>query len=138
MIRLQRKNTLEDDEESDYFNRNDLHAKLFITEHGDLTKVYTGSANATNSAFILNTEFMVELNADKKFINIDSFLSTDKNLFGSVIKEYRRGELEESNPEIAKLEALTNKVRNALSSHQFSLKVLPGDETGTHKMVLLW
>ncbi|MDW7730777.1 MAG: phospholipase D family protein [Bacillota bacterium] len=123
-----------EDVESNDNSRSDLHAKLYISEKGNTTKVFTGSANATNAAFYLNTELLVELTTDNWNMNIDEFLSSDKNLFGSVIKEYRRGELKKIDIEKAKLEALTDKLRDALSNHHFSLNVVPGDEKGTYKM----
>ena len=38
-----------------------LHAKLYITDAGWKSSLWTGSANATSAAFSRNVEFLVEL-----------------------------------------------------------------------------
>lgn len=57
----------------------DLHAKLFITEHGADAHVWTGSANATDSALRRNVEFLVELTGPKKQFGIDALMSRERD-----------------------------------------------------------
>lgn len=51
-----------------------LHAKVYITEAKDATRLWLGSANATGAAFAGNAEFVVELELDQKQWGIDRFL----------------------------------------------------------------
>jgi hypothetical protein len=51
-----------------------LHAKVYVAETGATASVFTGSANATRSAFNRNVEFFVELRGKKKKCGIDALL----------------------------------------------------------------
>jgi hypothetical protein len=51
-----------------------LHAKLYVSEHGWLASLLTGSANATTAAFDRNVEFMVELTGKKSRCGIEAIL----------------------------------------------------------------
>ncbi len=77
------------DETSDDQNPNDingvpttgLHAKLYVADDGWNSRVWTGSANATNAAFGQNVEMLVELVGKKSACGIDAMLATgDKEL----------------------------------------------------------
>ncbi len=52
-----------------------LHAKLFIGDAGWDARVWTGSANATTSAFLRNVEMVVELIGPKRKWGIDAMLA---------------------------------------------------------------
>lgn len=54
-----------------------LHAKLFLMENGLETRLFTGSANATNAAFGLNVELVVELIGPTKLCGIDALLGAE-------------------------------------------------------------
>jgi hypothetical protein len=56
-----------------------LHAKLFLMENGPETRLFTGSANATNAAFGLNVELMVELIGPTKLCGIDALLGDEED-----------------------------------------------------------
>lgn len=56
---------------------NDLHAKLFVADHGDQATVLTGSANATSAAFERNVEFVVKLTGPREQLGVDALLGTD-------------------------------------------------------------
>lgn len=126
----------EGDEAVQENDRSDLHAKLFIIEQRNTTRVLTGSANATNAAFSINTEFMVEMRADKNVFSVDSFLLADKNLFGSVIREYKRNDSASVDEAKAKLEAMVKEVRQQIISSNYRLEVLPGEDKGTFNLGL--
>jgi hypothetical protein len=55
-----------------------LHAKLFITDNGWQSSVWTGSANATNAAFSRNVEFLCELHGKRSVYGVDAFLKQVK------------------------------------------------------------
>lgn len=52
-----------------------LHAKLFLMDDGWTARLWTGSANATEAAFSLNVEFLVELAGKKGALGIDALLA---------------------------------------------------------------
>jgi hypothetical protein len=51
-----------------------LHAKLFVSDDGRESHVWTGSANATTAAFERNVEFMVHLTGKKSRCGIAKFV----------------------------------------------------------------
>lgn len=67
------------DSMADAIAQADLHAKLFITEHGGDAHVWTGSANATDAAFRRNVEFLVELTGPRKQFGIDALMAREKD-----------------------------------------------------------
>ena len=71
-----------------------LHAKLFITDSGWYSSVWTGSANATNAAFSRNVEFLIELIGKKSGVGVDAFLAQSKGQtrFPDLLREYPRDE----------------------------------------------
>jgi len=52
-----------------------LHAKLFAYDTAGVGQVWTGSANATGSAFGLNVEFLVELRGKSKNMGVEAILA---------------------------------------------------------------
>lgn len=56
-----------------------LHAKLYVADAGKTTRIWTGSANATQSAFFSNVEFLVELVGPKAIFGIDTLLAEPKD-----------------------------------------------------------
>ncbi|NPV63616.1 MAG: hypothetical protein HPY61_13510 [Methanotrichaceae archaeon] len=59
-------------------NLEGLHAKLYVADAGSQGRIWTGSANATDAAFQVNVEFLVELRGRKKFCGIDAILNGGK------------------------------------------------------------
>ena len=51
-----------------------LHAKLYVADCGKDARVWTGSANATEAAFSVNVEFLVELRGRRADLGIDILL----------------------------------------------------------------
>lgn len=51
-----------------------LHTKLFVADQGWFATTWTGSANATDAAFVANVEFMTELTGRKNKCGIDAVL----------------------------------------------------------------
>ena len=52
-----------------------LHAKLFVFDNRSQTTMLTGSANATNAAFGMNVEMMVELNGPVTLLGVETLLA---------------------------------------------------------------
>jgi hypothetical protein len=69
-----------------------LHAKLFLFENGRETRLFTGSANATNAAFHANVEVLIELIGKTKDCGIASFLGHEDDpkleTIRSLLQEY--------------------------------------------------
>ena len=62
----------------------DIHAKLFLLESKNAKDLIIGSANATNSAFLMNHELVVKLSSEKKQLSVNNFfneLNTEKKNF---------------------------------------------------------
>jgi len=57
----------------------DLHAKLFLFDDGEMTTWYLGSANATRAAFERNVEFMIELQSGHRSTRLRT---VEKQLLG--------------------------------------------------------
>ena len=56
-----------------------LHAKLYVADAGKTTRIWTGSANATQAGFFSNVEFLVELIGPKATFGIDTLLAEPKD-----------------------------------------------------------
>jgi hypothetical protein len=59
-----------------------LHAKCYVVDDGWKARVWTGSANATESAFSRNVEFLVELVGPKSRFGIDALLANEPGTTG--------------------------------------------------------
>lgn len=64
----------DDDAASEEGDLQGLHAKLFLFEQGDTTRVFTGSANATDAAFSGNIELLAEMTTARAELGIDHLL----------------------------------------------------------------
>lgn len=82
-----------------------LHAKLFVSDDGWDSHVWTGSANATTAAFERNVEFMVHLTGKKSRCGIANFVDIEESAdvetnsgndgklgFSDLLLKYRRDE----------------------------------------------
>ncbi len=68
-----------------------LHAKMYVADAGWNSHIWTGSANATYSAFNqVNVEFLVELVGKKSRVGIDKFLEKKDGVtnFCDLLQEY--------------------------------------------------
>ena len=68
-----------------------LHAKLFVMDDGWNASVWTGSANATESAFGHNVEFLVELRGKKSDVGVDALMVKSdgrRAAFADLFKEW--------------------------------------------------
>jgi hypothetical protein len=51
-----------------------LHAKLYVGDYGHYASVWTGSANATKTAFERNVEFLIELQGKRSVCGVEAVL----------------------------------------------------------------
>lgn len=58
----------------DSYQKQDIHAKMYVVEKAKYTDLYLGSLNASNNALYGNVEFMIKLGARKRRFNIDKLL----------------------------------------------------------------
>lgn len=56
-----------------------LHAKVYVGDYGARASVWTGSANATKTAFERNVEFLVELLGKRSLCGVDAVLGKQEN-----------------------------------------------------------
>ncbi len=118
-----------------------LHAKLFVSDDGWNSHVWTGSANATIAAFERNVEFMVHLTGKKSRCGIGTFVdleggegepapgaekdsSIDGTLgFSDLLLRYRRGEAPVVDGARKALERMLDGVRYALAGARITANV---------------
>jgi hypothetical protein len=102
-----------------------LHAKLYLLERGRRSSLYTGSANATDAAFTLNVELLVELTAPRDRLSIDQLLAppaTGTSSFRTLLEEHRP--VDEHPPERTAQEQLLldlDRLQRALGRLHFTL-----------------
>jgi hypothetical protein len=123
----------EDVEESSAASMRGLHAKTYVADQGWNATTWTGSANATTSAFERNVEFVVELIGKKSEIGVDACLRVaDQHevSFRSLLTGYVRGE--DAPAELAvkrRLERDADRLRRNLTVAGLRLRVEgPDDE----------
>lgn len=76
-----------------------LHAKVYVTEGDDYTRLWMGSANATSAAFAGNAEFLIELGLDPAQWSIDRFLDDGgKTSLRAMLVPYRPASPEPAAP----------------------------------------
>ena len=68
-----------------------LHAKCYVVDAGWKAHIFTGSANATESAFNGNVEFLVELVGSKSKFGIDALFRREegKTCLGDILEEFK-------------------------------------------------
>lgn len=66
-------------EEGENHQKEDIHAKVYMTRRGADTDLYLGSLNASLNAVEKNVEFMIRLRSKNRYLNLDKL---EKSLFG--------------------------------------------------------
>jgi hypothetical protein len=115
-----------------------LHTKLYIAEAGWNASVWTGSANATHSAYGGNVEFLVEMIGKKSKLGIDAFLqrSDGDTSFGLLLQEYVPSTEDLPADGLAqKLRKMVDEARLVLCSTDLSVAVYES-EKGLYKVRL--
>jgi len=108
-----------------------LHAKLYISDDGWNGRVWTGSANATASAFGGNVEFMVELGGKKSEVGVDAFLSKVKGVasFADLLEPYASPESMDTDAQLEALKKELDALRLPLADAAWTVSVSPGGPT---------
>lgn len=107
-----------------------LHAKLYVADDGWNARIWTGSANATISAFEGNVEFLVELEAQKSAMGVDAFLDKIKGStsFMDLLEQYTPPESAIGDPELEALELEIDQLRMPIASAGWSITVTVGED----------
>lgn len=84
-------------EENNEIQKQDIHAKIYMTRKNSDVDLYLGSLNASHNAVYGNVEFMIRLKSKNRFLNIDKL---KLSLFGEdeedVMNPFQKVELSES------------------------------------------
>lgn len=114
-----------------------IHAKLYIAETGGQTRVWTGSANATNAAFKGNIEFLVEFVGDRSKCGIDAFLTraAEQTTFRDLLQPFDPSALE-VDAERERLESIVEEVRCALAVRKLLARVSAVDGESVYTLGL--
>lgn len=107
-----------------------LHAKLYIADDGWNARIWTGSANATISAFEGNVEFLVELAGQKSSVGVDAFLDKIKGStsFMDLLEQYSPPDSSVGDPELEALELEIDHLRMPVASAGWSITVTVGQD----------
>lgn len=104
-----------------------LHAKLYVADAGWDSRLWTGSANATEAAFRDNVEFLVELRGKKSACGIEAVLSQNGGKSGlqSLLQPFNpQGEVTPEDPIAATLDRRIQAFRQALFKAGLSASVV--------------
>lgn len=106
-----------------------LHAKLYIADDGVKGRLWTGSANATASAFGGNDEFLVELEGKKSEVGVSPFLEKVKGTasFSDLFDPYHRPDNIERNAELEALQHELDKLRMPIAAAGRTVSVSAGE-----------
>lgn len=96
--------------EAEAIQLSDLHAKLYVSENGWDAHLWTGSANATDSGFRRNVEFLVELVGPRKKFGIDALMAPEKGEVRFVNLLQEAGRFVASEPGESEVEALERRL----------------------------
>jgi hypothetical protein len=118
-----------------------LHAKFYVADQGWKATVWTGSANATKSAFEKNVEFMVELRGGKSQMGIGKILepaSASDVSFRELLMPYERSNVDDPGLEATRrLEREADQLRRQLADGTLRLEVVPGGADDTWDLALV-
>lgn len=100
-----------------------LHAKVYIAKQGWDTRLYLGSANATNGALLgsLNVELLVELaGKTSKVGGVDALLGTDG--LGQLLVDYEPSQAPTADPAETAAQLALEQFRTALLNSQLTVR----------------
>ncbi len=109
-----------------------LHAKLFLFENGRESRLFTGSANATNAALHANVEVLVELIGGTRDCGIASFLGPEDDprleTIRSILQSYSLPDCPGSEPPERKSEVKADRLARVLAAVPLSAEALEVDQ----------
>jgi hypothetical protein len=114
-----------------------LHAKLYVADAGWDARLWTGSANATESAFERNVEFLVELAGRKAACGIGATLGEGNGGFATLLQPYTpQAEAAEPDAMEEALEAAAEKARRLVAKAGLQAQVEPSQTRGEYHLGL--
>lgn len=130
--RLVLRDTAEDDDGEDTSLRRGahigLHAKLYLCDEADGTRLFVGSANSTHPALIgtTNVEVMVELaGSQKRLGSVDEFLGKDG--FGAILEDFDPHDVDPPKPEDVEARKQLERACDAVAAAELRLSCHQAD-----------
>ena len=99
-----------------------LHAKLYLCDEADGTRLFVGSANATHPALIgtTNVEVMVELAGSRKRLgSVEEFLGKDG--FGAILEDFDPHDVDPPKPEDVEAQKQLERACDAVAASELRL-----------------
>ena len=131
--RLVLRETAEADDEEDTSLRRGahvgLHAKLYLCDEADGTRLFVGSANSTHPAVIgtTNVEVMVELAGSRKRLgSVEEFLGKDG--FGAILEDFDPADVDPPKPEDVEAEKLLERACDIIAASELRLSCHEADD----------
>ena len=106
-----------------------LHAKLYLCDEADRTRLFVGSANATHPALIgsTNVEVMVELAGSRKRLgSVEEFLHKDG--FGAILEDFDPHDVDPPKPEEVEAQKQIELACDAVAASELRLTCHAADE----------
>lgn len=105
------------EEASQSYQKQDIHAKVYIVMDEAHTHVYIGSCNCSNRGFYKNTEFMIKLTCDRRTYSVQKFLKElgiyeDKSYF----EQYQYTPLKDTVDAAEQLKEIINRYATRIGS----------------------
>ncbi len=105
-------------------NLSGLHAKAYIADQNGEGHIWTGSANATDAAFGVNVEILVELVGNQDVCGVDAVLDPEnKNGLRSLLQPYIRPQESDVDEVGERLERLLDEAQFAIAKHDLRVGV---------------
>jgi hypothetical protein len=117
-----------------------LHAKIYIADGGRYSRVWTGSANATDAAFNGNVEFLTELIGTKGHCGIDTVLAQEKGHtnFIDLLEDFTPAEsAEPEDKALKRLEKRVQETRLAIAKGGLVARVFPAETSKEFAVALV-
>lgn len=106
-----------------------LHAKLYLCDEADGTRLFVGSANATHPALIgaTNVEVMVELAGSRKRLgSVEEFLGRDG--FGAILEDFDPHDVDPPKPEEVEAQKQLELACDAVAASELRLSCHEADD----------
>ena len=131
--RLVLRETAEADDDEDVSLRRGahigLHAKLYLCDEADGTRLFVSSANATHPALIgsTNVEVMVELAGSRKRLgSVEEFLGKDG--FGAILEDFDPHDVDPPKPEDVEAQKQLERACDAVAASELRLRCHEADD----------
>ena len=106
-----------------------LHAKLYLCDEADGTRLFVGSANSTHPALIgtTNVEVMVELAGSRKRLgSVEEFLGKDG--FGAILEDFDPADVDPPKPEDVEAGKLLERACDIIAATELRLSCHEADD----------